>query len=64
LKSRNPDALRKCVLSLKFDIQVFAEVELNAQGLENEDAHLNQSLFGGVMSVFSSVEYTEYDKVV
>ena len=58
------NSLRECILRLKFHIQALPEIRGHTHGLENEDAHPDHALFGGVGFVRNGVEDAENDKIV
>lgn len=60
----NANGLRERVLCLEFQIQALPEIRVHAHGLENEDAHPDHALFGGVRFVRNGVEDAENDKIV
>lgn len=51
-------------MRLKFHIQALPEIRGHTHGLENEDAHPDHALFGGVGFVRNGVEDAENDKIV
>lgn len=58
------DAGRKTVLSFKCLIQAFPKIRLNAQSLENKNAHPDKALLGRIISLVDSIKQDQHHKIV
>lgn len=64
LEIGNMNALWQGVLALEFIIQALSEIWLDTHGLQNKDAHPNDTLFGRISFILNSIKKAEDHEVM